>query len=120
MTLKYQLVSGGPPTSEIVSVPGYAAIHVYCFNFLLKQAHRLLLDEHLMKDSLWGYNEQNHAVSGKRVYAEMNSGDFWKLGKDYVGNRVNALDLSLRGDGLPHCFCPVILFIDGTLVNRIG
>ena len=119
MTSKYRHVSGGPPKSEVVSVPGYAPVHVYCFDFL-QQASCLLLDENLMKDSLWGYNEKIHPVSGKRVYAEMNTGDFWKLGDDYVENRVNALDPSLCVDGLKHHFCPVILFIDSTLVDRIG
>jgi hypothetical protein len=52
-----------------------APIHVYCFNFL-KQASRLLLDEHLMKDCLWGYHECNHPVSSEQLYAEMNSSDF--------------------------------------------
>jgi hypothetical protein len=35
-------------------------------------------------DSLWGYNELIDPVSGDRLYSEMNSGDFWKLGNDYV------------------------------------
>ena len=63
MLIKYQHVSGGPLIRETVSVPGYAAIDVYCFNFL-EQVCRLLLDEHLMKDSLWGYNEQLDPDSG--------------------------------------------------------
>jgi hypothetical protein len=101
-------------------IPGYAPIYDYYFNFL-KQASHLLLDEHLMKDSLWGYNEQNHPLSGKQLYAERNSTDFCKLGKDYVASQVNALDLSLCGDRLLHCFCQVILVINSTtLMNCIG
>ena len=50
----------------------------------------------------------------------MNSGDFWKLGDEYVAKRVNDLDPSLCVDGLPHFLCPVILFIDSTLVDCIG
>ena len=50
----------------------------------------------------------------------MNSGDFWKLGKEYVEKQVNDLDPSLRGDGLPHYLCPMILFINSTLVDHIG
>jgi hypothetical protein len=100
MIKKYVHVSGGPPRSEIVRVPDHAPMHVYHFNFL-KQVSRLLSDPDLMKDSLWGYNPQVCPDSGERVYAEMNTGDFWKLGKDYVANRVSRLDLSLL-DGLPH------------------
>jgi hypothetical protein len=83
MLRKYQHVSGGPPIRETVSVPGYAAIDVYRFDFL-EQVRHLLLDEHLMTDSLWGYKELIDPVSGDRLYSEMNSGDFWKLGNDYV------------------------------------
>ena len=50
----------------------------------------------------------------------MNSSDFWKLGDEYVVKQVNALDLSLHVDGLPHFLCPVILFIDSALVDCIG
>ena len=70
-----------------------------------------------MKDSLWGYNKWIHQVSGEWLYAEMNSRDFWKLGKEYVAKWVNDPDPSLHGDGLPHYLCPVILFIDSTLVS---
>ena len=73
-----------------------------------------------MMDSLWGYNELIDSVSGDRLYSEMNSGDFWKLGDDYVLKQVNDLDPSLYVDGLPHFLCPVILFVDSTLVDRIG
>ena len=63
MLTKYQHVSGGPLIRGTVSVPGYAAVNVYHFNFI-KQVSHLLLDEHLMKDSLWGYNEWIDPVSG--------------------------------------------------------
>jgi hypothetical protein len=72
-----------------------------------------------MSDALWNYNPQLHRETGKRVYVEMNTGAFWKLGDAYVANQVNSLDPSLL-DGLDHRFCPLILFIDGTLVDRIG
>ena len=80
---KYQHVSGGPPIRETVSIPGYAAIDIYCFDFF-EQVHHLLLDEHLMTDSLWGYNKLIDRVSGDQLYSEMNTSDFWKLGDDYV------------------------------------
>jgi hypothetical protein len=63
MLRKYQHVSGGPPIRETVSVPGYAAIDIYRFD-ILEQVHRLLLDEHLMTDSLRGYKELIDPVSG--------------------------------------------------------
>ena len=118
MIKKYVHVSGGPPSSEIVRVPGHAPMHVYRFDFM-KQVSRLLSDPDLMDDSLWGYKQQVHPTSGERVYAEMNTGDFWKLGEEYVANCVSRLDSTLL-DGLPHRFCPVNLFIDSTLVDRIG
>ena len=83
MLRKYQHVSGGPPIRETISTPGYAAINVYGFDFL-EQVRHLLLDEHLMMDSLWGYNELIDPVSGDRLYSEINSADVWKLGNDYV------------------------------------
>jgi hypothetical protein len=55
MHAKYANVCGGPPKSEIVTVPGYQPMHVYRFDFL-QQAKRLFLDDDLMKDSLWHYN----------------------------------------------------------------
>jgi hypothetical protein len=119
MMKKYVNMCGGPPKTEVVRAPEYAPVHVYCFDFL-KQAARLLSDPVLMNDSLWLHNPQVHPDSGERVYAEMNTGDFWKLGDKFVQSCVNGLDPSLQCDGLPHMFCPVILFIDGTLVDRIG
>ena len=50
----------------------------------------------------------------------MNTGDFSKHGDDYVVNQVRSLDPSLQDDGLPHRFCPVILFFASTLIDRIG
>lgn len=116
MMKKYGYVSGGPPINEIVRVLGCSPVHVYRFDFLL-QATRLFSDPVLMNDSLWGYNPLVHPVTGERVYREMNTGDMWKLGDEYVQSRVSSLDPS---DGLPHKYCPVILFIDSTLVDRIG
>ena len=75
MTAKYQHVAGSPLISKTVSIPGYAPVHIYHFNFL-KQASHLLLDEHLMKDSLWGYIKWIDPESGKQLYAEMISDDF--------------------------------------------
>ena len=118
MIRKYINVSGGPPKSEIVHVPNHAPMHVYRFDFLM-HVSRLLSNPDLMHDSLWGYNPQVDPVSHERVYSEMNTGDFWKLGEDYVANRKNKLDPSLR-DGLPHRFCPINIFVDKTLVDRIG
>ena len=93
-------------------------MHVYHFDFI-KQVEHLLSDPNLISDALWNYNPQLHQETGERVYAEMNTGDFWKHGDDYVANRVMSLDPSLRADDLPHRFCPVILFIDSTLIDRI-
>jgi hypothetical protein len=115
MIKKYVHVSGGPPRSEVVIVPGYSPVHVYRFDFL-KQVTHLLSNESLMCDSLWRYNACVDYDSGDKLYGEMNTGNFWKLGGDYVQNRVNALAVH---DGLQHYFCPIILFIDATLVDRI-
>ena len=102
MLIRYQHVSGSPLIRETVSVPGYAAVDIYCFDFV-KQVCHLLLDEHLMKDSLWGYNEQIDPVSGNQLYAEMNSGNFWKLGNEYVAKQVNLIRLFLLMDYLTSC-----------------
>jgi hypothetical protein len=118
MIRKYIHVSGGPPTSEVVCVPDHAPMHVYRFDFL-KQVTRVLSNPELMENSLWGYNPQVHSDTGERVYAEMNMGDFWKLGEEYVESRVSRLGPT-ELDELPHRFCPVIIFIDSTLVDRIG
>ena len=113
MTTKYQHVPGGSPISETVSIPGYAPIDVYHFNFLKHASHLLLDEQHLMKDSLLGYNNWIDPVSGEQLYAEMNSSDFWKFGKEYVAKQVNDLHPSLNdGDGLPHYLCLVILCIN--------
>jgi hypothetical protein len=85
MTKKYAHHSGGPPISDIVRVPNYAPVHVYRFDFI-KQVERLLSDPNLMSDALWNYNPQLHRETGERVYAEMDTGDFWKLGDAYVAN----------------------------------
>jgi hypothetical protein len=115
MHAKYANVCGGPPKSEIVTVPGYQPMHVYRFDFLA-QAKRLYLDKDVMKGSLWQYDPKVSA-SGERLYSEMNTGDFWKLGAEYVAERAR---LSTADKSLQHCFCPVILFVDGTLADRIG
>jgi hypothetical protein len=47
----------------------------------------------------------------------MNTGDFWKLGVEYVSKRAR---LHTADQSLTHRFCPVVLFIDSTLANRIG
>jgi hypothetical protein len=93
MTKKYANCSGGAPTSEIVHVPDYAPVHVYRSDFI-KQVTHLLSDPNLMSDALWEYNPQLHRETGERVYAEMNTGDFWKLGDAYVANQLNSLDPS--------------------------
>jgi hypothetical protein len=118
MIKKYINVSGGPPISEVVHVPNHAPMHVYRFDFLM-QVTRLLSNPDLMIGSLWGHNFQVDPISHERVYSEMNTGDFWKLGEDYVANRKSRLDPSVQ-DGLPHRLCPVTIFIDSTLVDRIG
>ena len=112
---KYANVCGGPPKSEIVTVPGYQPMHVYRFDFLL-QAKRLYLDEDVMKGSLWHYDPKV-STGGERLYSEMNTGDFWKLGAEYVAERAR---LPTADNSLQHCFCPVILFVDATLADRIG
>jgi hypothetical protein len=90
-------------------------MHVYCFDFL-KQAQRLYLNKDVMNDSLCEYDPKVNDT-GERLYSEMNTGDFWKLGVDYVSQRAR---LSTADQFLPHRFCPVILFIDSTLADRIG
>ena len=64
MTKKYANHSGGPPTSEIVRVPNYAPVHVYCFDFINQVTH-LLSDPNLMSDALWEYNPQLHRETGE-------------------------------------------------------
>jgi Plavaka transposase len=90
-------------------------MHVYHFNFL-QQAHCLFSDSELMKASLWHYDSRCSS-SGERLYSELNTGDFWKLGVDYVSQRAS---LPTADNVLPHYFCPIILFIDATLADRIG
>ena len=82
MHAKYANVSGGSPISEIVTVPGYQPMHVYRFKFL-QQAERLFSDSELMKDSLWDY-DCSVSSSGERLFSELNTGDFWHLGVEYV------------------------------------
>ena len=106
------------PKSEIVDVPNHAPMHVYHFDFLMQVTH-LLSNPDLMNESLWGYNPQVDPMSQERVYSEMNTGDFWKLGEEYVANRQSRLDPQTQ-DGLPHRLCPVTLFVDKTNVDRIG
>jgi hypothetical protein len=55
MHSKYANVCGGPPLSEIIQVPVYQHMHVYCFDFLC-QARRLFLNKELMANSLWYYD----------------------------------------------------------------
>jgi hypothetical protein len=98
-----------------VTVPGYQPMHVYRFDFL-KQAQRLYLLKDLMKDSLWDYDPKVND-SREHLYSEMNTGDFWKLGVDYVSQYAH---LSSADQSLPHHFCPVIIFIDSMLTDRIG
>ena len=61
-----------------------------------------------MKDSLWEYDPKVNA-SGERLYSEMNTGDFWKLGADYVADRARLPDAD---KSLEHYFCPVNFFVD--------
>ena len=69
-----------------------------------------------MKESIWDYDPRVTA-GGDRLYSEMNTGDFWKVGADYVSERVlqSNADITVR-----HQLCPVILFVDATLADRIG
>ena len=90
-------------------------MHVYRFDFL-QQANFLFSDHELLNDSLWHYDPKVSAT-GKRLYSEINTGDFWKLGVDYITQRAS---LPTADKVLPHFFCPVILFIDATLADRIG
>ena len=113
---KYAQRSGGPPMSEIVVVDGYQPMHVYRFNFL-QQAARLFSNGDLMEGALWDYDAQVDPVTNERVYAEMNTGDFWKLGTDYVIRCAKMTDPEQKSH---HVFCPVNLFIDATLADRIG
>jgi Plavaka transposase len=116
MHTKYANVSGGPPISEIIiTVPSYQPMHVYRFNFL-QQAECLFSDSELMKDSLWDY-DCSVSSSGERLFSELNTGNFWHLGVEYVSQRAS---LPTTDKVLPHIFCPVILFIDSTLADRIG
>jgi hypothetical protein len=98
MHSKYANVCGGPLLSEIVRVPGYQPMHVYHFDFLC-QAKRLYLtfvNKELMANSLWHYDPKV-TNSGDCLYSEMNTGDFWKLGVEYVSKcaRLPTADKSL-------------------------
>ena len=115
MKAKYLYVSGAPPLSSSLVVPGHPPVFVYRFS-LLKNMTRLLQDPELMKGALFGYHEKTDE-NGNRLYDEMNTGDFWKLGDQYVRDRVSRLGLD---DGLPHYLCPVLLFADGTICDRLG
>jgi hypothetical protein len=90
-------------------------MHVYRFDFL-RQAQRLYFKSDLMINSLWDYDPKVNAA-GERIYSEMNTGDFWKLGEEYVSQRAS---LPTADRSLKHRFCPVILFIDSMLADRIG
>jgi hypothetical protein len=115
MHTKYANICGGRLISEIVIMSGYQPMHVYCFYFL-QQAKHLFSDHDLLKDSLLPYDPKVSAT-GKQKYSKMNTGDFWKLGVDYVMERAS---LPTADKALQHFFCPVILFIDATIVDRIG
>jgi hypothetical protein len=90
-------------------------MHVYCFDFLC-QAKHLYLNKELMANSLWHYDPKVNN-SGDRLYSKMNTGDFWKLGVEYVSKQAR---LPTADQSLIHHFCPVILFIDSTLADQIG
>jgi hypothetical protein len=115
MHSKYTNVCGGSPLSEIIQVPGYQPMHVYRFD-LLRQAKRLYLNKELMNNSFWDYDPKV-TDCGYCLYSEMNTGNFWKLGVEYVSQRTR---LPEADQSLTHHFCPVILFIDSTLADRIG
>jgi hypothetical protein len=72
-----------------------------------------------MQESLWVFNPKRDAT-GQRVYSELNTGDFWCLGDNYVRERVRGLPPDVYSDRLDHFLSPVILFIDGTLADRLG
>ena len=55
MVHTYGSAAGGPPIKSVLTMNGYAPIHVYHFDFL-QQAKRVYTDPDLMSDSLWGYN----------------------------------------------------------------
>ena len=76
----------------------------------------LFSDSELIKDSLW-HHDSRCSSSGECLYSELNTGDFWKLGVDYISQ---CAALPTADNVLPHSFCPIILFIDATLTDRIG
>jgi hypothetical protein len=55
-----------------------------------------------MKDSLKHYDPIVRAI-GERLYSEMNTGDFWKLGVDYV---TKSVCLPTVDKALQHFFVP--------------
>jgi hypothetical protein len=70
-----------------------------------------------MDGSLWDYHPQQvDPVTGERVYTEINTGDFWKLGTEYV---LRCTEISDTDKNSP-LFCHVHLFIDATLADRMG
>jgi hypothetical protein len=92
-----------PPTSEIVVVDGHQPMHVYRFCFL-QQGARLFSNDNLMDGSLWDYHPQVDPVTGEQVYAEINTGNFWKLGTEYV---LRHTEISDTDKNSPHFLsCP--------------
>jgi hypothetical protein len=92
-------------------------MYVYCFDVLC-QAKRLYLNKELMANSLWDYDPKvTNSGDYLTIFQEMSTGDFWKLGVEYISKRDR---LPTADQSLTHRFCPVILFISSTFANRIG
>jgi hypothetical protein len=47
----------------------------------------------------------------------MNTGDFRMLGAGYIAERAH---LPTADKSLQQCFCPMILFVNATLADRVG
>jgi len=119
MESSYANVCGGPVLSDVVNVRNHAPMHVFRFDFR-KQAERLLRNPKLTRGSLWQYSDNVHSPTGEHIYGDLNTGDFWKRGDDYVKARLSRNAGIVVSDGLPHYYAPVLLFIDSTLCDRIG
>jgi hypothetical protein len=120
MKSHYGDVSGGEAMTDTVKIAGFPPVNVMRFDFF-RVAQTILNDPDLMKGSLWKYDPKTNE-DGERVYGEMNTGDVWKQGEEYLERRIEDMvdeGLNEQNDGT-HFLVPVLLFIDNTLTDLLG
>ena len=111
MVNTYGTTAGGPPIKSVLTMNGYAPIHVYCFDFL-QQAKRVYTDPDLMSESLWGYDasQSHHNLRIQHQLSEMNTAKWWH---DTELNNPSFCEEN-------HYLAPVILFDDATQCDALG